>query len=341
MRIAHVSLHNCIRAHKIAWSWSDEYKGKIMLLAEMLDNYHHTWWAYDMAVKMYRDNDGVYQPWQLENAVITLDPIVDIWHVHNEPDWPVWVIRKHSEKPIIYDIHDLKSMRNGEADEHERKAFEACNAISTVSRRYCEVSIKNDPVKPVREVLSCVPKDLFPVERTKPYRGGIVYEGGLSANKNSKDEFPCRTWGDVFDELNEMGIATYAYTANPTVKNLGKTVVLGPVNYARLVSELTMYEFGLVGSPNPDPMFDGALPNKMFEYMAAGLPMICMNAPDAGDFLQATGMGVVVKDVSEIPLAIEEMRDGRYRRRVWENRWNWTMESQIKKVQWLYEQVVK
>lgn len=339
LTIGHVSLHSCCRAHKIAWTWSDKYKGKIILLSEMMDNHHHTWWAYDACVKLYRDEKGIYQPWQFENAVKTIEPIIDVWHVHNEPDWPVWVIRKHSEKPIIYDLHDLKSIRNGEVDEHEEKAFKACNGVSAVSRRYCEIAIKNDPLKPVREVLSCVPEGFFPKDRVKPFRGGIVYEGGLGL-KGKVDEFPCRTWGDVMDEITGLGIQTWAYTANPTVRCLGNTIVMGPVNYARLVEELTMYEFGLVGSPEPDKMFDGALPNKLFEYMAAGIPMICMNAPDAGGFLEATGMGVVVKSVKDIPQAMEKMRDERYRRCVWEKRHNWNMESQIHKVNWLYEQVM-
>ena len=65
-----------------------------------------------MALKAYRDAEGVYQPWHLEQSIITLDPLVDLWHVHNEPDFPVYLVRKHSKKPIIYDIHDLASRRD-------------------------------------------------------------------------------------------------------------------------------------------------------------------------------------------------------------------------------------
>ena len=90
----------------------------------------------------------------------------------------------------------------------------------------------------------------------------------------------------------------------------------------------------------PDPMFDGALPNKLFEYMCAGLPMICMNAPDVSQFLMATGMGVTVNDVNDIPDAMQYMRDRKFRRTVWANRWSWTQETQIPKVTWLYEKVL-
>jgi len=343
LTVAHVSLHSCIRAHKIAWSWADENQHlnpRIILLAEPLINQHHPWWSYDMAVKLYRDEKGEHQPWHLENAVKILDSVVDVWHVHNEPDWPVWVIRNHSKKPIIYDIHDLRSQRNGKSEEQEDKAFEVANAYSCVSRKYQEIAIKKGgPTKPSREILSCVPKGFYPTEKPKLYRGGLVYEGGLG--ELGTEEFPCRSWADVFKEILDLGIQVYAYTASPVHNplNYKGVILMCGTSYAALIHELSMYEFGLVGSPKADPMFDGALPNKMFEYMAAGLPMICMNAPDASNFLEATGMGVTVKDVKEIPDAMQYMRDHKYRARTWKNRWNWTMETQIGKVTKLYEEV--
>lgn len=344
LRVAHVSLHSCIRAHKIAWTWSDENQHlnpKILFVAEPMINQHHPWWAHDAAIKLYRDDAGEYQPWQLENAVKTLDPIVDIWHIHNEPDWPVWIVRRHTDKPIVYDIHDLRSQRNGESEEQEDKAFEAANGYSCVSRRYQEIAIvRGGGIKPAREVLSAVPKGFYPKEKPKTFRGGIVYEGGLGEVGTA--EFPCRSWSDVFREILDLGIQVWAYSGSPVHNpvNYKGVMLIAGTPYASLMHELSMYEFGLVGSPVPDPMFDGALPNKMFEYMAAGLPMICMNAPDVSAFLNATGMGVTVNDVKEIPDAMQYMRDHRYRRRVWDNRWNWAMETQVGKVTKLYEDLL-
>jgi len=336
--IGHVSLHSCVRAHKIAWAWADETKNKVVLFTEMVDNRHHNWWLYDACVKLYKDNKGAFHPWQYEMAVKTPDPIIDVWHVHNEPDWPVWVLRKHTKKPIIYDIHDLRSVREGQSEENEDKAFEAADAFSVVSRNYMNRVIKRTQTKPVREVLSCVPKGMFPKERVTPYSGGIVYEGGLG--NADKAEFKCRAWSDVFGKIEDLGIQMWAYTANPAVKGFRKTIIKGPIPYINMLQELTAHEFALIGSPEPDPMFDGALPNKLFEYMCAGLPMICMNAPDVSQFLMATGMGVTVNDVKDIPDAMQYMRDRKFRKTVWTNRWSWTQESQIPKVTWLYEKVL-
>ena len=267
----------------------------------------------------------------MENAIKAIDPLVDLYHIHNEPDWPVWVTRKHTDKPIIYDIHDMRSVR-GDIEENEEKALAACNAVSVVSRGYQEKVLKRRQV-PIREVLSCVPKGLFPTEKPKIFRGGIVYEGGLGSG-----EFPCRNWAETFAKIQEMGIQVWAYPGNPGASHEYQKILIQPTKpYNVMIRELSMYEFGLVGSPSPDAMFDGALPNKLFEYIAAGIPIVNMNAPDIEKFLLATGLGVTVASVEEIPDAMQHMRDNNFRRRVWENRWYWTMETQAPKVQWLYE----
>jgi len=233
----------------------------------------------------------------------------------------------------------MVSMRKGSPDEEEDNAFKSCDAVSVVSRKYVSNIIQRDPMKPCREVLSCLPREWMPKERATPYRGGIVYEGGLLGKYNT--EFPCRNWAEVFKKIDDLGIQVWAFTGNPGVgaESYPGTIILGPVGYPSLLRELTRHEFGLVGSPVKDPMFDGALPNKMFEYMAAGLPMICMNAPDVSNFLSATGMGVTVTDVKEIPDAMAYMRDRKFRARVWKQRFNWTAETQIGKVVKLYEKI--
>lgn len=339
LRIAHLSIHSCVRSHKIALSTADR-GNKVYLLAEQLYPGQHAWWAYDMAVKLYR-RDGVIQPFSIENAVINLDPLVDVWHVHNEPDWTVKLVRNHSEKPIIWDVHDMRSKREGHSNTEEEDALKICSAVSVVSKGYQEEIIRRDPLKKVVEILSCVPAEFYPKEKQKIFRGGIVYEGGLGSKRNS-GEFPCRRWSDVMHDILEMGIQVWAYPGNPDVdKAVFNGVLLQPTTeYVKMIQELSMYEFGLIGSPTPDPMFDGALPNKLFEYMAAGIPMINMNAPDVERFLLATGMGVTVRSAKEIPDAMQYMRDHDYRKRVWNNRWNWTFDSQIDKVLNLYESVL-
>jgi glycosyltransferase involved in cell wall biosynthesis len=308
-------------------------------LAENIHPVGHAWWTYDAALKIHRDTNGFYRPEHFARSVRTIDPIVDVWHVHNEPDWPVGVIRKCSKKPIVFDIHDLESKRGEGPDKDETEAFDVADGYSVVSRKYQEICMKLHMRKPSREVLSCVPYGLFPKKRAKVYRGGIVYEGGLGGEEAA--QFGCRDWAETFTNIVEEGTQVWAYSSNPSVSlNDYKNVIILPsLPYNALLQHMTSYEFGLVGSPEKSAMFDGALPNKMFDYMAAGLPMICMNAPDVSNFLSATGMGVTVGDVKEIPDAMKYMRDRKYRKRVWESRLHWTMEGQVGKVTWLYEQV--
>lgn len=338
IHVAHTSLHACVRAHKLALPFSD-LGHKVAIVAENLVGNSHPWWAYDLAALLWRGGEQEGRL-QFQRTIRNLDPWVDVWHVHNEPDWPVSVIRKLSEKPIIYDIHDLKSQRKGAPDEVEDLAVEAANGFSVVSRRYLDLIVSRAPQKPVFEILSGVPREWLPKEKLPLQRRGIVYEGGLASPGIM--EFPCRDWSQVFESLHRDGIQTWVYVGNPSVdrKYYPKTIVQGPYEYLTLLKELTQYEVGLIGSPVPDPMFDGAMPNKLFEYMAAGLPMICMNAPDVTNFLAATGMGITVSSAAEIPEAIEKIRSSDMAEIVWENRKYWVQETQQDKLCSLYERVL-
>jgi glycosyltransferase involved in cell wall biosynthesis len=339
LTVAHITPHACIRAIKLALTSSD-FGHKPILVAQNVIGNLHPWWAFPLVATWYRGVMEKESRLQFQDTIKSLDPLVDIWHIHNEPDWPVTIVDKLSDKPIIYDIHDMVSQRAGKPVEEEEEALSRCDGVSVVSRRYQEIVLPKIGNKPVHEILSGVPKEWMPKKRATLRRQGIVYEGGLASPGLA--EFPCRMWNEVFNDLHKMGIQTWAYPGNPDVNRTfyPRTIILGPIEYVTLLSELTQYDFALIGSPIPDPMFDGSIPNKLFEYMAAGIPMICMNAPQVSEFLLATGMGVTVSDVSQIPQAMEMIQESGCAQRIWENRFAWSADRQMWSLLQLYEKVL-
>ena len=336
-------VHSCIRTHKISWTLKN--LGYKVILFTANANHAHPWWVYDAAVRVHTDPDNTTPFFQLRNMLDAVDPLIDIYHVHNEPDWPVGTIKKVTKKPVIYDVHDLKSQRQ-EQEEYEKEAFELCDGVSTVSDRYVKLAQKYTKA-PVKEVLSCVPEFMFPKGSTKIQHKGVVYEGGMGSQSTfeTKGEFKCRLWADTFKKIMKTGTPVWAYTASSGTDlsdydNTG-TIVLGPFGYKSLLGNLTAHEAGLVGSPEPDSMFDGAMPNKLFEYMAAGLPILAWNAGKCvNNFILATGIGAVLDDLEEIPDVLEVFRKEKFKERVWELRNNWTMEGQIGKVETLYRKAL-
>jgi hypothetical protein len=60
---------------------------------------------------------------------------------------------------------------------------------------------------------------------------------------------------------------------------------LGLLSPNALVKELEKYDVAII------PMVSGALPNKVFDSIAAGLPMISLGAGDSSDFVMKYDIG--------------------------------------------------
>lgn len=97
----------------------------------------------------------------------------------------------------------------------------------------------------------------------------------------------------------------------------------------------------------PVPNHVASQPNKLFEYMAAGLPVVCSHFPRWREFVEANGCGVVVDPCSPMSIAegIRQLADdpararemGARGRRLIEKQWNW--ECEFDKLLGLYERV--
>jgi len=100
---------------------------------------------------------------------------------------------------------------------------------------------------------------------------------------------------------------------------------------------------------HPAPNHEKALPNKLFEYMAAGLPVVASDFPIWKDVVEGNQCGLTVDPLNprEIAIAIEYLirhpvearKMGENGRRAVEERYNWGQEA--KKLLDLYDQLLK
>jgi glycosyltransferase involved in cell wall biosynthesis len=350
VRIGIVNIHSCSRVFKLGWELLSRGES-VHLVTERFINGHP--WKDFTAVHITESGylqRGLVNPEHLSSTIKAISPLIDVFWCANEPDWIVKVVKEASQKPVIWDIHDLVSKRTGEINQWEKDALEYCDGISAVSRNYVEEMRKRTD-KPVAEILSCVPEFLYPKQRASLLYSGLVYEGGLRGVNQGSEQFEYRDWSEAFGQITGLGVPVWAYNncSGENLANYAKSQVifLGPLHLKELVQNLTAHEVGLVGCPVPNPAFDGALPNKMFEYIAAGLPCIALNAPTAEEFLLGTGLGVGVKSVEEIPEAMNGLLQApegeeNVRDYIWDRgRFAWTMASQMPKVYKLIEEVCK
>ena len=280
---------------------------------------------------------------QLANAVKNLRNKVDIFHVHNEPDWIVRVVGENKGRAkMVFDVHDLASKRSCKEEPEERRAIELSDGLITVSGPYLKHIVdKYNYKKPNTYVYSCVPHMLFnKVEY--PRIPGIVYEGGLNPVISTNQFLKYRNFAGFLKHCNEKKIDFHLFPADPGFdysyyRNNG-AYLYPSKNFIELVNELSRFDAGFVGTPIPDPEFEGAMPNKLFELAAAGVPSLCFNAKVAGKFIEKNGLGVNVTKLEDLPKCLEMAK--KMRPQVRKNRWKWTMERQIKKTERIYEEVL-
>ena len=273
-----------------------------------------------------------------------------IIHVHNEPDYLVGVAKKaRPDLPVVYDCHDLNSQRIGEADEHEREAMAMADAYIFPSLGYKQGATKYHRLpkhKPKLLLYSMCTRGMF-VHLPKPYVGGVVYEGGLIAN-NQDSIYAYRDYQDIARALTRAGVPMALYGVSPTVQAayLETGAMCFPmVPYSKMLSQLSRYDWGLVGCPVDHPQWQKAMPNKLFEYMAAGIPVLVHNAAECAQFVSEYEVGVVAEDLDElVEIAADKKDKGLakyYRNNVERVRRQFVMNRQIGKLIRLYKELLK
>lgn len=225
-----------------------------------------------------------------------------IIHVHNEPDFMMRnAVKSSNGRRVIYDCHDLEFWRYKEVTDDERFAFENADAIIHVSKGQQAKAQELHPYDcPEIIVPSAVPRSWAPCLNGAK-RSGVVLQGGVTRRSaNSTDHMDHLNYHPVDKLLHEEGIGFTIYPASPRVEKIFWNDLRDPQPYVKLLEKLSTYQYGFTGACQPNPKWMAVLPNKMFEYLSCGTPIICMNAPDVKDFLDGKA-GIYCDRLEDLP----------------------------------------
>lgn len=338
MRVCMVTRHSCIRVFKEGYALQ-QLPGVTVDLITQLQTFGYNIFN---SMQVYSDTD------MLRRAVAQADKTADVFHVHNEPDWLTAHVRAGTDKPIVYDIHDLESMRWArKPDQDELDSFNMSQAWVHVSDP-CRIAAEkyHGNGKPNTTIPSYVNEQFIPSHLGDVSWNSIVYEGGLGVDAevrgaHGEEGLNFRNYVPFTRAATEQGFnmtlfSTAELSSNDYLSAGG--VVISGLPYPIMLAAIRPFAFGLVGSVKKFDIMNAAMPNKLFEYISQGVVPICLNADTAADFCEEYGVGIRLDGMDNLR---DQLATGpECRERIKELRQEWTMERNIGAIRELYEAIL-
>ncbi|MEK9735723.1 MAG: glycosyltransferase [Candidatus Nanopelagicales bacterium] len=280
--------------------------------------------------------------------IVSLAEKYDVVHVHNEPDeFTRYVLA--AGVPVVHDCHDLMSLRSDQYDPvDEAIANRRADGRVYVSQyqRECAEERYGTAGKPTVLVRNLPTKRMIDAERkpklsAKDGQVHLVYEGGLHAHPSLH-----RNLGPLFIGLAGEGVIVHVYGMG----NLeayrwieyatgSRVQVHRPVPTLDIIAEVSQYDVGLCAfTPNDRNRrhLDTALPNKLFEYLHAGLPVVCPRVREMAQFIaERPHMGTIADDAKDVATGAKKMAGMKI-----EADPAWVMEEEVKGLIGMYQEIV-
>ncbi|TNE35215.1 glycosyltransferase [bacterium] len=149
------------------------------------------------------------------------------------------------------------------------------------------------------------------------YQGWILEGRGLDLLIDSMKQIDS-------SELVIIGDGNYLKNLKAKVKLLGledKVHFTGFIDYSKLHKYTMSADIGLVIFENSSISYQNALPNKLFEYIQSGIPVITSNQKTISEIVSEESIGIILDklDIDQIVNAINKMQSVEVRNRFIEN----------------------
>jgi glycosyltransferase involved in cell wall biosynthesis/O-antigen ligase len=227
---------------------------------------------------------------------------VDAWHAHDLAALAAVAPNVASETPIVYDAHELY-LETGTAlrlpdvarallRAYEKRLVARASAVITVNDEIADVIRRGQRPKRIEVVHNC--PELWPVPDTRPKvireAAGIppnapvvLYHGSLAANRGIDNLIEALSLPGLEDVhlallgFGPMGEIYRTIGAEPRWRN--RIHVLSPVAPSELLNWVASADVGAM--PNPGSTLNDVFssPNKLFECLAAGTPVVASDFP--------------------------------------------------------------
>lgn len=305
----------CIRTYKIARVMREEGY-HVYLLYTLAPPYA----AYEEFADIFEDIWGFSSANGIVDFISNSD--FDIVHCSNEPDILVNIVQK-TNKPVVADTHDMQSIRGDigiDALNLEYLANTGSDGVIYVSTYIAEIAKDKYKLdnKEVFVVNNLVMEQVM-LSRTLPklslsdHEIHCVYEGGVVGDDKENHRFFDNMWKKIAD----AGVHIHFYSPSniaycKRLENISGLIHYeGSVSGERLIREMTKYDCGLALFNSVDNNrfhLEGASPNKVYEYINAGLPVATAGIKSLKEFVEGYHVGMALDFSKDIRQQLEEVR---------------------------------
>lgn len=236
--------------------------------------------------------------------------------------WVGLAARAFGRSAVIYDAHELWPDRNLRPEPRwwllfsESLFVRLADRTITASPGYARVMARRYRVAPpllVRNIPGRTGPSGAELERAEPDQRSAAYVGALTRNRGLEVaiEAIART-PDV--RLRLIGPARPPYRAELSELARGRGVAgrvefVPPVPPGQVVPAVAQADVGLALIQPACLSYEMSLPNKLFEYVLAGLPVLASDLPVIGAFVREHDVGLVARpgDPEDVAAKLQEL----------------------------------
>lgn len=275
----------------------------------------------------------------------------DVYHCHDlNTLWVGHRCKSRTGARLVYDSHELQTERSrmGKwwkrwATWNEKKWLPSADAVIVASPPWIDhLRTLHGSLPPISEVVinvpeeaEVVPRDLRPELGLPPGTPLLLYQGSIQENRGIE---PAIDAVELLDGvvLVVVGYGYYRHALEDLVQRRRLTERVrfyGPIPNDELLDWTASADVGLCNIVNSSLSYYTTLPNKLFEYMMAEVPILGSDSPGIGRVVAETATGEVVDPVDPQSLAtatekiLADPTPYRAACRQASRRYNWTVES--------------
>lgn len=295
----------------------------------------------------------VMKTWAINRRMIGLGlaASADVYHSHDLNTLYVgYRCARGRGARLVYDSHELQTERSRMgwwwkrwALWNERRLLPAADALIVASPPWIEhlrhlygrVPDIAEAVINVPEPTTVVPRDLRPELGLPESTPILLYQGSIQENRGIE---PAIDAVGLLDDvvLVIVGYGYYRHVLEEMVVRRGvadRVRFFGPIPNVDLLHWTASADVGLCNIVNASLSYYTTLPNKLFEYMMAEVPVLGSDSPGIGRVVAETGAGEVVDPIDPHSLAaatrkiLADPEPYRAACRKARERYNWDVES--------------